>query len=75
MLLWSLHRKTNKKIHDWRSKVRNIEKTIGISQGSAVPILNDHLGMGATLVLNLPKRDVCVTTLKERLALFNHNPD
>ncbi|QQP40773.1 Putative mariner transposase [Caligus rogercresseyi] len=77
---------TIQKIHDMvladrRLKVREIVEAIGISHGSVVSILKDHLAMknlSARWVLRLltidHKRNR-VTTSMECLALFNRNKD
>ena len=78
--------KTIEKIHDmvlanWRLKVREIVEAIGISHGSLVLILNDHLDIRNLFTRWVPRlltinhKHNCVTTLKECLALFNHNMD
>ena len=61
--------------------MREIMESIGISNGSVVLILNDHLGMRklsarwASHLLIIDKKRNRVKTSKECLALFNHNMD
>ena len=61
---------------DRRLKVRSIVEAIGISHGSVVSILKDHLGMktlSARWVLTVDHKRNRVTTSIECLALFNRN--
>ena len=75
---------TIEKIHDMvladrRLKVREIVEVIGISHGSVVSILNDHLGMRklsarwVPRLLTVDHKRNRVTTSQEGLALFNRN--
>jgi histone-lysine N-methyltransferase SETMAR len=75
---------TIEKIHDMvladrRLKVREIVEAIGISHGSVVSILNDHLGMRklsarwVPRLLTVDHKRNRVTTSQEGLALFNRN--
>lgn len=75
---------TIEKIHDMvladrRLKVREIVEAIGISHGSVVSILNDHLGMRklsarwVPRLLTIDHKRNRVTISQECLALFNRN--
>ena len=77
---------TIKKIHDMvladrRLKVREIVEAIGISHGSVVSILSDHLGMRklsarwVPRLLTIDHKRNRVTVSQECLALFNRNMD
>ncbi|CAK1604048.1 unnamed protein product [Parnassius mnemosyne] len=76
--------KTIKKIHDMvladrRLKVQEIVEAVGISRGSVVSILNNHLGMRklsarwVPRLLTVDHKRNRVTTSQEGLALFNRN--
>ncbi|CAK1588256.1 unnamed protein product [Parnassius mnemosyne] len=76
--------KTIKKIHDMvladqRLKVQEIVEAVGISHGSKVSILNDHLGMRklstrwVPRLLTVDHKRNRVTNSQEGLALFNRN--
>ena len=64
-----------------RLKVRQIVEAIGISDGSVVSILKDHLGMKklsarwVQRLLTIDHKRNRVTTSIECLALFNRNKD
>ncbi|XP_022822885.1 histone-lysine N-methyltransferase SETMAR-like [Spodoptera litura] len=75
---------TAEKIHDMvladrRLKVREIVEAIGISHGSVVSILNDHLGMRklsarwVPRLLTIDDKRKRVTISQKCLALFNRN--
>ncbi|EFN71643.1 Histone-lysine N-methyltransferase SETMAR, partial [Camponotus floridanus] len=65
--------------HDRRLKVREIVEATGISHGSVVSILSDHLGMRKLSarwmprLLTIDNKRNRVTISKECLALFNRN--
>lgn len=66
-------------INDQRVKVREIADTVGISIGSAVTILRDHLHMKKLNVkwvphfLDIHQKEQRVVASKECLAMFNRN--
>ncbi|KAL7725063.1 hypothetical protein ACLKA6_010337 [Drosophila palustris] len=65
---------------DRRVKVREIAETVGISTGSAVSILHDHLHMKKLNVkwvshfLDIEQREKRVADSKSCLDMFNRNP-
>ncbi|KAM8716277.1 hypothetical protein ACLKA7_003201 [Drosophila subpalustris] len=65
---------------DRRVKVREIAETVGISTGSAVSILHDHLHMKKLNVkwvphfLDIEQREKLVADSKSCLDMFNRNP-
>ncbi|KAM8718893.1 hypothetical protein ACLKA7_011575 [Drosophila subpalustris] len=65
---------------DRRVKVREIAETVGISTGSAVSILHDHLHMKKLNVkwvphfLDIEQREKRVADSKSCLDMFNQNP-
>ena len=71
----------NMVLADRRLKVREIVEAIGISHGSVVSILKDHLGMKklsarwVPRLLTIDHKRNRVTTSIECLALFNRNKD
>ena len=71
----------NMVLADRRLKVRQIVEAIGISHGSVVSILKDHLGMKnlsarwGPLLLTIDHKRNRVTTSIECLALLNCNKD
>ena len=77
----TIEKNRNMVLADRRLKVREIVEAIGISHGSVVSILKDHLCMKKLSARWVPRLLIidhkrnCVTTSIECLALFNRNKD